>query len=87
MRLPDNFPDGAHKPRFLYGDKVRWIPVEGNTDWGIILGYFYAYARHQRQWSWKYIVLLDKDCSSSRWAVADTAWEEDLEILSLEVVS
>lgn len=87
ISLPDNFLNSAPPPRFLYGNKVRWIPASGNSDWGIILGRFYAYARHRCQWGWKYIVLLDKNSPSSGCVVADTAWEEDIELLAFEEAS
>lgn len=84
ISLPNNFPHNTRPPHFLCDDKVRWIPLSGQPDWGIILGCFYAYAQHQHQWNWKYVVLLDQGSSSSRWAVTDTAWQEDLEPLMSE---
>jgi hypothetical protein len=77
--LPTNFPDKAKTPLFLYGDKLRWIPLNGASDWGTVIGRFYSFASHHCSWQWCYLIWLDKDSPSSVWAVADTAWEEDLE--------
>ena len=78
--LPAKFPDQANTPRFLYGDKLRWIPTSGETDWGTVIGRFYSFATHHCSWEWCYLIWLDKDSPSSVWAVADTAWENDLEL-------
>jgi hypothetical protein len=47
-RLSINTPDftQAQKPRFDYGSILRWIPTDGKTDWGIVIGRFYSYAAH-----------------------------------------
>jgi hypothetical protein len=82
--LPSNFPKDATTPRFLYGDKLRWVPISGNTDWGTVIGRFYSFASHQCSWCWCYLIWLDKESPSSIWAVADTAWEEDLESVEEE---
>ncbi|WP_292842177.1 hypothetical protein [Nostoc sp. NMS8] len=34
--LPEDFPDTAKTPRFLYGDRLRWL--SSDTDWGIVIG-------------------------------------------------
>ncbi|MEH2142487.1 hypothetical protein [Nostoc sp.] len=34
IELPANFPDVAKTPRFLYGDRLRWISLESDSDWG-----------------------------------------------------
>jgi hypothetical protein len=75
--LPNNFPD-AEMPHYSEGKTVRWKSAIENSDWGIVLGRFYAYAPHLCRWSWKYVVLLDKNSPSSDWCVADVAWENDL---------
>jgi len=77
--LPANFPDEAEPPRFLYGDKLRWIPVNGDSDFGTVIGRFYSFASHHCSWQWCYLIWLDKESPSAVLAVADTAWEEDLE--------
>jgi hypothetical protein len=77
--LPSNFPNDAATPRFLYGDKLRWIPINGNTDWGTVIGRFYSFASYRCSWCWCYLIWLDKNSPSSVWAIADIAWEEDLE--------
>ncbi len=75
--LPINFPD-VKTPDYSEGKKVRWQSVLETSDFGIVLGRFYAYAPHLCRWSWKYIVWLDKNSPSSEWCVADVAWENDL---------
>jgi hypothetical protein len=75
--LPINFPN-VKTPDYAEGKKVRWKSAIENSDFGIILGHFYAYALHRCCWAWKYVVLLDKNSPSSAWCIADTAWEEDL---------
>ncbi|HEY9299085.1 MAG TPA: hypothetical protein VIQ31_22560 [Phormidium sp.] len=75
--LPINFPN-VKTPDYSEGKTVRWFSASEKSDWGIILGRFYAYAPHLCRWSWKYVVLLDKNSPSSEWCVADVAWENDL---------
>ncbi|MEH2313410.1 MAG: hypothetical protein V7K35_18845 [Nostoc sp.] len=82
--LPDDFPDTAKTPRFLYGDRLRWLG--SNTDWGIVIGRFYSFAPHLCCWSWCYLIWLSKDSLSAAWTSADIAWEKDLEPLSGEPV-
>jgi len=82
--LPDNFPDTAKTPRFLYGDRLRWL--SSDTDWGIVIGRFYSFAPHLCCWSWCYLIWLSKDSLSAAWTSADIAWEEDLEPLEGEPV-
>jgi len=77
--LPANFPNETEPPRFLYGDKLRWIPMNGGADWGTVIGRFYGFASHYCSWKWCYLIWLDKESPSSTWVIADTAWEEDLE--------
>jgi hypothetical protein len=76
--LPANFPD-VQTPRYLYGDKLRWIPEGDKTDWGIAIGRFYSFAPHHCCWTWCYLIWLDKLSPSAAWTVADIAWENDLE--------
>jgi hypothetical protein len=78
--LPANFPS-VQTPRYLYGDKLRWIPDSDKTDWGIAIGRFYSFAPHLCAWTWCYLIWLDKLSPSSPWTVADVAWEDDLEPL------
>jgi hypothetical protein len=77
--LPASFPDDAEPPRFLYGDKLRWISTNSGADWGTVIGRFYGFASHHCSWKWCYLIWLNKESPSSAWVVADTAWEEDLE--------
>ncbi len=72
--LPPNFPN-VQTPRFLYGDKLRWISEGDKTDWGIAIGRFYSFAPHHCAWTWCYLIWLDKLSPSSPWTVADIAWE------------
>ena len=76
--LPANFPD-VQTPRYLYGDKLRWISEGDKTDWGIAIGRVYSFAPHHCAWMWCYLIWLDKLSPSSPWTVADIAWENDLE--------
>jgi hypothetical protein len=89
VRLPADFPDGTATPKFLYGDRLRWKPLSdtGETDRGIVIGRFYAFAPHHCQWAWKYLILLDPESLSAQFCVADTCWEEHLEPLPLEINS
>jgi hypothetical protein len=77
--LPASFPNDAKMPSYLYGDKLRWIPVNSDSDFGTVIGRFYSFASHHCSWQWCYLIWLDKESPSSTWVVADTAWEEDLE--------
>jgi len=78
--LPANFPD-VQTPRYLYGDKLRWIPEGDKTDWGVAIGRFYSFASHHGAWTWCYLIWLDQLSPRAAWTVADTAWEDDLEPL------
>ncbi len=88
--LPADFPATAPSPRFIYGDRLRLCPVtldgeeETETDTGRCIGRYYAYAPHQCQWMWKYVIWLDKDSVSAAWCVATTAWEDELEPVTQE---
>lgn len=77
LDLPRDFPDGT-TPRYKEGDRIQWRRLANTTDWGIVIGHFYAYAQHQCHWAICYLIWLDKDSPSSQ-TVVDTAWEEDLE--------
>ena len=89
--LPADFPTSAPAPRFTYGDRLRLCPVplndeiETETDTGRCIGSYYAYAPHQCQWLWKYVIWLDKDSVSASWCIATTAWEDELECVTQEV--
>jgi hypothetical protein len=76
--LPANFSDAA-RPCYQEGDRVRWQPLTDETDWGVVIGRFYAYARHQCQWAICYLIKLDQNSPSAAWTVTDTVWEQDLE--------
>jgi len=82
--LPANFPD-VQTPRYLYGDKLRWIPDGDKTDWGVAIGRFYSFAPHHCAWTWCYLIWLDKLSPSAAITVADIAWEDDLEPLEEDV--
>lgn len=64
-------------PLYQEGDRVRWRPVDHTTDWGMVMGRFYA--QHQGQWAICYFIWLDLDSPSAAWTITDTAWEDDLE--------
>lgn len=76
--LSDDLPNEA-TPRYQIGDRVQWRPVDETTDWGVVIGYFYTYARHCCQWAICYFVRLDENSPSAAWTVSDTVWEEDIE--------
>ncbi|MBD1933353.1 MULTISPECIES: hypothetical protein [Cyanophyceae] len=78
--LPANFPN-VQTPRYLYGDKLRWIPDRDKTDWGVATGRFYSFAPHHCAWAWCYLIWLDKLSPSAAITVADIAWENDLKPL------
>lgn len=74
-------------PLFWLGDCLSWKPLgtQAKTDFGVVVGYLYLPAAHRAfQWSWKYLILLDKDSPSSAWTVVDAAWEEDLQPVAEE---
>ncbi|MBW4559631.1 MAG: hypothetical protein KME32_00490 [Mojavia pulchra JT2-VF2] len=77
--LPEDFANTAKTPRFLYGDRLRWLGSD--TDWGTVIGRFYSFAPHLCCWNWCYLIWLSKDSPSATWTSADMAWEEDLEPL------
>jgi hypothetical protein len=83
IALPSSFPQQASAPLFLYGNPVRWIPLNATDEIvaGIVIGCFFAYAKHRGQWAWKYLIWL-KDALGS--GVVDTAWEEDIEFVEEE---
>lgn len=81
--LPATFPD-VETPRFLYGDRLRWISNHETTDWGIAIGRFYSFAPHSCRWCWCYLIWLDSDSPSSAWVKADIAWEDDLKPMEVE---
>ena len=81
--LPATFPD-VEMPRFLYGDRLRWLSSYEITDWGIAVGRFYNFAPHRCCWHWCYLIWLDADSPSAAWVRADIAWEDDLEPLTAE---
>ncbi len=56
IELPANFRDVAKTPRFLYGDRLRWLSAESDTDWGIVIGRFYSFASDRCYWSWCYLI-------------------------------
>lgn len=87
--LPPNFPDSAQTPTFLYGDLLRWKPLSDTdeTDRGIVIGRFYAFAPHRSQWAWKYLIFIAPESPSAQFCVTDTCWEEHLEPLPLETNS
>ncbi|MFB2836889.1 hypothetical protein, partial [Floridanema evergladense] len=61
ITLPENFPQNSKTPLFWIGDRIRWkiINNKEQTDFGIVIGKFYAYARHRASWEWKYLIWLD----------------------------
>lgn len=81
--LPATFPD-VEMPRFLYGDRLRWLSNGELTDWGVAIGRFYSFAPHRCRWQWCYLIWLDPSAPSSAWVKADIAWEDDLEPLEAE---
>ncbi|MGB7444470.1 MAG: hypothetical protein WA919_25680 [Coleofasciculaceae cyanobacterium] len=69
-------------PCYQEGDRIKWCsidPEDQETDWGIVIGRFYAYAQHRSQWVVCYLIKLDPNSPSAAWTVTDTAWEEDVE--------
>ena len=78
LDLPAKFPN-VETPRYLYGDKLRWIGDDDKTDWGVVSGRFYSFAPHRGAWTWCYLIWLDKNSPSATRIVADIAWENDLE--------
>ncbi len=78
LDLPANFPN-VQTPRYLYGDKLRWICDDDKADWGIAIGRFYSFASHRGAWTWCYLIWLDKNSPSATRVVTDIACEHDLE--------
>ena len=79
------FPD-VEVPKFLYGDRLRWLSNGETSDWGVAIGRFYSFAPHHGCWRWCYLIWLDPDSPSSTWVRADIAWEDDLEPLEAETL-
>ena len=86
LDLPTNFPN-VQTPRYLYGDKLRWICDDDKADWGIAIGRFYSFAPHHCAWTWCYLIWLDKLSPSANRVVADIAWEDDLKPVDQEKIS
>ena len=86
LDLPPNFPN-VGTPRYLYGDKLRFLCDDDKTDWGIVSGRFYSFAPHHCAWMWCYLIWLDKLSPSATRVVADIAWENDLEPVDEEKIS
>ena len=86
LDLPANFPN-IGTPRYLYGDKLRFLCDDDKTDWGIAIGRFYSFAPHHGAWMWCYLIWLDKLSPSANRIVADIAWEDDLEPVEEEKIS
>jgi len=79
-KMGENFPNPQSPiptPRYKEGDRVQWKTA--NPDWGVILGRFYDYNHHRRQWMVCYIIQLAPDSLSAAWITTDTASEADLE--------
>ncbi|BAY29332.1 hypothetical protein NIES2107_11730 [Nostoc carneum NIES-2107] len=85
VELPADFSHRTDNPYFLYGDKVRWVTGEHDSDWGTVIGRFYSFAPHLGCWTWCYLVWLAKESCSAAWTSADIAWEQDLEPLTEEI--
>jgi len=77
--LPELVLQASPRPKFADGASVRWLTWSdvSETQTGIILGHFFAYAHHQGQWTWKYLVWLSHPLGQ---VVTDTAWEIDLAV-------
>jgi len=84
--LPSAFPHEVQPSSFLIGDRVRWKFLDDtpDTDWGCVVGKYYAFASHKFDWRWRYIIWLDDDSPSKEWLVLELAWEDDLEPLENE---
>ena len=85
LSLPANFPN-VKLPRYKDGQSVRWIGENEPSDWGIVIGRFFNNAPHLKEWSWCYLIWLDKNSPSAAWIVADTAWEDDLKLFEEEAL-
>jgi hypothetical protein len=79
--LPADFPAAAPSPRFIYGDRLRYIPLDrkAETDRGIVIGRYYCYASHHTVWMWRYILWLAPNSPSAAWLKATAVWEDNLE--------
>jgi hypothetical protein len=79
--LPADFPAAAPSPRFIYGDHLRYIPLDrkAETDRGIVIGRYYCYASHHVAWMWRYILWLAPNSPSAAWLKATAVWEDNLE--------
>lgn len=90
MSLPKNFPASAEIPKYMVGDRCRWIPMT-TTDWGTIIGRVFIPVqtgpRIELSWSWLYFIFLDEDSPSRAWVIADWAAEDDIEPLPLRADS
>ena len=76
--LPSNFPENAHIPMYLYGDKVC-VCREAIEDYVIVIGRFYAFDYINEQWRWKYLILDNADYTTNSFFSTRTYWETELE--------
>ncbi len=84
--LPVGFDNGSLKatPRYREGTKIRLTPIDGISEWGTIIGRYFAYAPHRGMWMWRYIFWLDQNSTSAAWLKATLAWEEEIEAIESE---
>jgi len=74
-------PDDIPAPAFIVGvSKVRWKQMT-SSDWGLVMGMRYGWAKHKREFEWQYYVVLDSDSPSHQWTSFDWGWQDDLEVL------
>jgi len=67
-------------PRFLMGDKLRWINSLDDSYWGVVIGKFFCFAPHLRDFCWCYLLWFNEERPDAADLPADIAWEEDLEL-------
>lgn len=74
--LPNDFPENAEIPMYLYGDKVVHESIE---NYGIVIGRFYAFDYINKQWQWKYLIYSDLDLAINSIFSTHICWEKDLQ--------
>ncbi|MBM0744094.1 hypothetical protein JOY44_21145 [Phormidium sp. CLA17] len=84
--LFQKFPHEIGQPKFVIGDRVRFIsqPAE---DYGIVVGLQFAPAVHLPGWAWRYTIRLDFQSPNRAWTDSDLAWEADLQLLTTAPVN
>ncbi|MGG6270677.1 hypothetical protein ACQ4M3_38855 [Leptolyngbya sp. AN03gr2] len=84
--LTQVLPNRFTLPRYQLGQTVQWINVSP-SGFGTIVGLVYANGVSVVADGYHYLVLLDRSCPSFSDCAADWAFEEDIDLIRLEVAA